>query len=161
MLTINYRDLNHTPFHKHQDPTSFVNCQRILAQLIVYLLRTSSSPLYPIPLPPNTLELLSTLRKTLLDADTVLDVEDRAAELESSENIFQALHAVLLDLWMHPWNPSPYQVDGEKKENPVPDPTIRFLVCTQANRDGSLKDPQHVTGVIAKLVYCMVSRCCS
>ena len=47
--------------------------------------------------------------------------------------------------------------DGEEKENPVPDPTIRFLVCTQTNRDGSIKDPQNVTGVIAKLVYCMVS----
>ena len=152
-----FSDLNHTPFHKHQDRTSFTNCQRILAQLVIFLLRTFDNACYPIPFPQPISLLLAALKRAFLEANPVLQVADAEGGMEVIQNIFKALHALLFALWTQPWTPSPYQVDGEEKENPVPDPTIRFLVCTQANRDGSIKDTQNVTGVIAKLVYCMVS----
>lgn len=157
LLTAFFSDLNHTPFHRHQDQTSFINCQRLLAQLVIFLLRTFDSPEYPIPLPQHILPRLTTLKQAFLNANPVLGLVGAEGEMEVIQNIFKALHALLLAIWTHPWTPTPYEVDGEEKENPVPDPTVRFLVCTQANRDGSIKDPQNVTGVIAKLIYCMVS----
>lgn len=153
---MNFSDLNHTPLHKHQDRSSFVNCQRLLAQLVIFLLRTFDSPLYPIPFPPHVVDLLATLKKALVEANPILDHVEGVGELEAIQSIFKALHPLLLALWMYSWDPSPYQLDGDEKDNPIPDPTVRFIVCTQANQDGSIKDPQNVTGVIAKLVYCMV-----
>ncbi|KAM5542551.1 hypothetical protein V8D89_004010 [Ganoderma adspersum] len=148
-------DLNHTPLHKHQDRTSFVNCQRVLAQLVIFLLRTSDSVSYPIPFSQHISTLLTALKRAFLEANPVLELADEEGGMGVIQNIFKALHALLFALWTQPWAPSPYEVDGEERENPVPDPTVRFLVCTQANRDGSIKDPQNVTGIIAKLVYCM------
>ena len=42
--------------------------------------------------------------------------------------------------------------------NPYPDLTIRFIIHTQVLPDGSLKKPQEVTGIFAKMCYNMVCR---
>ncbi len=156
-LTETYSELNHTPFHKHQDRTSFINCQRLLTQLVLFLLRTFNNPLFPLPLPEHITTLLTTLRNGFLQADRIIGQPEEVEELEVIQNVSKALHALLFALWTQPWVPSSYQVAGEEKENLIPDPTTQFLVCTQANQDGSIKDPHNVTGVIAKMVYCMVS----
>ncbi|TBU54974.1 hypothetical protein BD310DRAFT_826822, partial [Dichomitus squalens] len=127
---------NHTPFHMHQDPSSFTNCQRLLTQLILYLLRTRPSPTHPLPLPNTIVALLDNLIQALDTASLTL-------------------HALLVAIWTTEWIPSPFILDGNVKENPIPDPTVRFIVCTQMNQDGTLKDPRDVTGVLAKLTYCM------
>ncbi len=56
---------------------------------------------------------------------------------------------MMADLWSQPYRPV-----GRTLFN---DPTIRFVIHTQVNPDLSLKDPREVTGVLAKLTYCMVS----
>ena len=75
-----YRNLNHTPFHKHQDPTSFDNCQRLLTQLVLYLLRTQSSPSHIIPLPASITTLLDNLSQAF----------NIASLAEESDNPFSA-----------------------------------------------------------------------
>ena len=153
-----YRNLNHTPFHKHQDPTSFDNCQRLLTQLVLYLLRTQSSPSHIIPLPAPIITLLDNLSQAFNVASLAEESDNPFSAEDPCQKVYDALEALLIGLWTTVWNPTAFIVDNVEHENPIPDPTICFIVCTQMNSDGTVKEPQSVTGVLAKLTYCMVCK---
>ena len=65
------------------------------------------------------------------------------------EDTRDAIHSLLFAVWTRQWPPA--------SDNLFPDPTLRFIIHTQVNRDGSLKKAEEATGVFAKLVYNMVS----
>ncbi len=65
------------------------------------------------------------------------------------DDAIAAIHRLLLALWMREWIPT--------ADNLFPDPTVRFVIHTQVDKDGSLKKAENATGIFAKLVYDMVS----
>lgn len=58
------------------------------------------------------------------------------------------IKSILWQLWTSSYNITPLEH--------FPDPTLRFIIHTQVNQDGSLKPPQQVTGVFAKMTYNIV-----
>ena len=152
--------LNHTPFHKHQDYTSFQNCQRLLTQFYFFLLFTHDHEEFPLPLPDRTMELIGeasgSIERVALVRETGEEWDDPTVDLE--QQAFNDLHALFLHVWTRSWVPSIVKKDdGSEIQDTIPDPTIRFLICTQVNADGSIKSPREATGVLAKLTYIMVS----
>ncbi|KAI0775642.1 hypothetical protein BD413DRAFT_436072, partial [Trametes elegans] len=121
-------DLNHTPFSQHQMGDTLRAYSRLVLQLLCFLLRGEAS----LSLPVSVTKALSGLRHALNE-----DMADVAI----------AIHTLLLTLWTRNWCAT--------QANPFPDPTLRFIIHTQLNHDGSLKGPKDVTGIFAKMVYNM------
>ena len=109
---------------------------RLVVQLLCFLLRTLTSPSYVLVLPSHIHTSLTQLSQL-------------AAHPQSPDVISAAIHLSLFQLWTREWSPT--------QLNPFPDPTLRFVIHTQVNRDGSLKPPKDVTGIFAKMAYNMVS----
>ncbi len=80
-------------------------------------------------------------------------VEIRNEDVNAAEpvNFDEYVKNILLSLWTEKWPLS--------HNNPFSDPTIRFIIHTQINQDGTVKEPREVTGVLAKLTYLMVCEC--
>ena len=57
------------------------------------------------------------------------------------------IHHILTNIWTKVWKRSASLV--------VTDPTEQCLALMTLKRDGSFKEPKHVTTIIAKLEYCM------
>ncbi|TBU36526.1 hypothetical protein BD309DRAFT_1085135, partial [Dichomitus squalens] len=75
-------------------------------------------------------------------------LEKIMAEHERGDDIGSHIHDLFLRLWSSRWM--------VKKNEPFPDPTIRFVMYDQINDDGNgLKGPKDVTGVLSKLQYLM------
>lgn len=70
-----------------------------------------------------------------------------ALQNKDEEAIAQNLQYILMELWGFQWNPS--------QDDPLPDPTIRFLALMSVQRDGSLLEPTQVTPMLAKLERCI------
>lgn len=124
------RDYNHHPFGQHQITDTLRAYTRLVLQLLLLLLRAQDD----LDLPAEVYARVTTLHQTL----------DQGVE-----EAVLAIHQLLLALWMREWTPT--------AGNLFPDPTVRLVIHTQVNADGSLKKPEDVTGVFAKLVYDMVS----
>ena len=129
ILTTLYRDYNHHPFGRHQLDDTLRAYIRLILQLLCFVLRAQATLDLPV-------EVKACL--TALSQSDHFDVEE----------ITSAIHKLLLSLWTREWTPS--------QANQFPDPTIQFVIHTQVNGDGSLKTPEEVTGIFAKLVYDMV-----
>ncbi|KAI0348885.1 hypothetical protein OH77DRAFT_1548212, partial [Trametes cingulata] len=125
---IQTEDLNHTPFSQHQMEDTLRAYSRLVLQLLCFLLRGEAD----LVLPDAVSQALAGLRCSLN-----MEVDDATS----------AIHCLLLALWTQNW--------CSTQANPFPDPTVRFVIHTQLNRDGSLKGPKDVTGIFAKLVYNM------
>ncbi|KAL7278856.1 hypothetical protein ACG7TL_006687 [Trametes sanguinea] len=121
-------DYNHHPFGQHQLNDTLRAYMRLITQLLCLLLCAQPQ----LNLPQDVAQLVDTLRQALS-----LGVEEAK----------EAIHELLLGLWMREWPPS--------AGNLFPDPTLQFVIHTQVNRDGSLKKAEEVTSVFAKLVYDM------
>ncbi|KAH9852007.1 hypothetical protein C2E23DRAFT_860305 [Lenzites betulinus] len=121
-------DYNHHPFGQHQLDGTLRAYMRLVIQLLCFVLRVEEE----LSLPAEVAALVAALRQEL--SEDGLGVES-------------AIHQLLLALWMREWTPS--------EGNLFPDPTVRFVIHTQVRADGSLKKPEEVTGVFAKLVYNM------
>ncbi|KAL1936873.1 hypothetical protein VTO73DRAFT_6213, partial [Trametes versicolor] len=121
-------DFNHQPFARHQAEGTLRAYERLVVQLLLFLLRAGQD----MDLPPDVKAALQALRHGLQG-----DMDDAG----------QAIHQLLLMLWMREWTPT--------VDNLFPDPTVCFVIHTQVNQDGSLKKPESVTGIFAKLVYDM------
>ena len=135
-LYVLHSDLNHTPFGQHQMEGTLAAYSRLVVQLLCFLLRTLTSPSYVLVLPSHIHTSLTQLSQL-------------AAHPQSPDVISAAVHLSLFQLWTREWSPT--------QLNPFPDPTLRFVIHTQVNRDGSLKPPKDVTGIFAKMAYNMVS----
>ena len=111
----------------------------LLTQLVIFLLRISGpNSQYDLALPDSLSNALDVLHEEL----------DSPSPSLSDEDYDDALLTALVELWA-----CRYRSAGRHQFN---DPTIRFIMHTQVNSDLSLKDPHHVTGILAKLTYCMV-----
>ncbi|KAI0628493.1 hypothetical protein C8Q77DRAFT_1220921 [Trametes polyzona] len=121
-------DYNHHPFGRHQLDDTLRAYTRLVLQLVCFLLRAQAE----LDLPAEVEALVVALRQALN---------------QEVEEVMAAIHQLLLGLWMREWTPS--------RVNQFPDPTVRFVIHTQVNADGSLKKPEEVTGVFAKLMYGM------
>lgn len=130
LLILSFSDFNHQPFARHQVEGTLRAYERLVVQLLLFLLRAGQD----MDLPPDVKAALQALRRGLQG-----DMDDAG----------QAIHSLLLALWMREWTPT--------VDNLFPDPTVCFVIHTQVNQDGSLKKPESVTGIFAKLVYDMVS----
>ena len=82
-----------------------------------------------------------------MEVQTCLTALSQCDNLDS-DDLTLAIHKLLLSLWTCEWTPS--------QANQFPDPTVQFVIHTQVNTDGSLKKPEEVTVIFAKLVYGMV-----
>lgn len=114
--------------------------RHLFTRLIIFLLRISDPARgYDMEVSVGLEVASEELRQAALspDAATVHDDHD------------EIIGNMMADLWSQPYRPV-----GRTLFN---DPTIRFVIHTQVNPDLSLKDPREVTGVLAKLTYCMVS----
>ncbi|CDO77783.1 hypothetical protein BN946_scf184604.g1 [Trametes cinnabarina] len=123
-------DYNHHPFGQHQLNDTLRAYMWFIIQLLCLLLHAQPQ----LNLSQDVAQLVNSLRLVLS-----LGVEEAK----------EAIHKLLLSLWMREWPPS--------AGNLFPDPTVQFVIHTQVNCDGSLKKAEEVTGVFAKLVYDMVS----
>ncbi|KAI0628002.1 hypothetical protein C8Q77DRAFT_1068933, partial [Trametes polyzona] len=121
-------DYNHHPFGRHQLDDTLRAYTRLVLQLVCFLLRAEAE----LDLPAEVKALVVALRQALN---------------QEVEGVMAAIHQLLLGLWMREWTPT--------RDNQFPDPTVRFVIHTQVNVDGSLKKPEEVTGVFAKLMYDM------
>ncbi|KAI0629102.1 hypothetical protein C8Q77DRAFT_1161753 [Trametes polyzona] len=121
-------DYNHHPFGRHQLDDTLRAYTRLVLQLVCFLLRAQAE----LDLPAEVEALVVALRQALN---------------QEVEEVMAAIHQLLLGLWMREWTPT--------RDNQFPDPTVRFVIHTQVNADGSLKKPEEVTGVFAKLTYDM------
>ncbi|KAL7284912.1 hypothetical protein ACG7TL_002226 [Trametes sanguinea] len=121
-------DFNHHPFGRHQLEGTMRSYTRLIIQLLCFLLRSQAQ----LQLPEDIKDLLAALTASLQE-----DLMDGAS----------AVHKVLFAIWTREWTPSIY--------NCFPDPTLCFVIHTQVNADGSLKKPEDVTGIFAKLIYNM------
>ncbi|KAI0633912.1 hypothetical protein C8Q77DRAFT_1217292 [Trametes polyzona] len=121
-------DYNHHPFGRHQLDDTLRAYTRLVLQLVCFLLRAEAE----LDLPAEVKALVVALHQALN---------------QEAEEVMAAIHQLLLGLWMREWTPT--------RDNQFPDPTVRFVIHTQVNADGSLKKPEEVTGVFAKLMYDM------
>ena len=98
---------------------------RLLLQLVCFLLRAQAE----LDLPAEVEALVVALRQALN---------------QEVEKVMAAIHQLLLGLWMREWTPT--------RDNQFPDPTVRFVIHTQVNADGSLKKPEVVlsAGIVSK-----------
>ena len=77
-------------------------------------------------------------------SDLVDMVEDQA----DPAHIIQQTHRVLLKMWTTSWPKMPNTTH-------ITNPTEAAPALMTLNQDGSFKEPQDVTVIIAKLEYCM------
>lgn len=136
-LTSNY---NHTPFSQHQVHDSFKAYSRVVVQLIAFVIHASSHSTYQC----GWHDSISTLMQSFA---TEIRNEDVAEHVDFDEYVKN----IILSLWTETWPVS--------HDNPFPDPTICFIIHTQINQDGTIKEPCEVTGILAKLTYLMVCGC--
>ena len=133
-----YRDLTNRPFRQHQGSLTFSQYSRFALRLVSFLMRANELST-PIPLTPE-------LQKLLRDD---IPIHSGPTSNSTPRERHSVVRSLFLALWTACWTPT--------NENLFPDPTIRFILHTQVNLDGSLKPPENVTGVFAKLEYILVS----
>lgn len=137
LIKIPFSDLCHTPFNRHQDPSTPSKYFHLLLQLVAFILRAAETPGFIILHP----DILSIIQNDLAHfpppSATAQDVA------------FPIIRRLFTALWT---KQPPYNPDDE-----FSNPTIRFVIHTQVTPAGALRGPTHVTGVFAKLVYNMVS----
>ena len=69
---------------------------------------------------------------------------DKLVSKETDGSLKPFIHKLLLWVWTSSWI--------VQNNDPVPDPTMRFVMCHQINRDGrGLKGPQDVTDLLIKI----------
>ncbi|KAI0323904.1 hypothetical protein GY45DRAFT_1349651 [Cubamyces sp. BRFM 1775] len=121
-------DYNHHPFGRHQLDDTLRAYIRLVLQLLCFVLRAEAD----LNLPTEVRACLTALSQ---------------CDSHNSDDLTLAIHELLLSLWTREWTPS--------QANQFPDPTLQFVIHTQVNGDRSLKKPEDVTGIFAKLVYGM------
>ncbi|KAI0682834.1 hypothetical protein C8T65DRAFT_750026 [Cerioporus squamosus] len=131
-------ELNHTPFGSHQMSDTRQAYRHLFTRLIIFLLRISDPTRnYDLEIPVGVEGAFEELRQAALSPD--------AANVHDEHDVL--IGNMMAALWSEPYRPV-----GRTLFN---DPTIRFVIHTQVNPDLSLKDPREVTGILAKLTYCM------
>lgn len=123
--------ISNTPFHKHQQETTLADYARPTTALIAMLLRPKTT--YTIPISPSFHNTLSQFLSDLAG--------------DKPDIICSALHQVLNHLWHSVWIPT--------SENPIPDPTQRYLALVSLQHDGGFTEPHRTTGPIAKFEYAL------
>ena len=105
-------------------------------RLVCFLCRIQHNKAYHYTLPNKVASCLDDLKSVLTN------------EEQDDEVILFFVHCLLQTLWMSTWVPTPDKL--------FPDPTLRFIIHTQVEPDGSLSRPEKVTGVFAKMLYLIV-----
>ena len=136
-----YSDYNHTPFGQHQVQDSFKAYSRLIVQFFAFLIRAATHPTYNHGFDETLCITLAAVEESVRYEDVNINGPDQD----------QMIGNVLVELWTQKYPVTP--------ENLFPDPTIRFIMHTQVNADGTLKDPREVTGILAKFTYIMVRTC--
>lgn len=125
------RGVNNTPFHPHQEETTFYQYLNTITRLLGMFWQMKDHPSYYLPLP-------DTVTKALTRYFTVL---------ETDESDHDPLHDVFMSIWRYHWPITP--------NNTIPDPTHRLLVLMSLQPDGGHKDPSKMTQPIAHLKYAL------
>ncbi|KAH7918103.1 hypothetical protein BV22DRAFT_985743, partial [Leucogyrophana mollusca] len=129
--------ISNTPLHKHQEASTIKAYIFPAVSLLSMLLRLDGQEAYDLPLSEELEEATEALASDL--------AEEREARLSDS------LHSVFMALWTRKWT--------RTEANKVPCPTERALALLTLERDGSYKEPKDVTGIIAKLEWCIRFAC--
>ncbi|KAG2047860.1 P-loop containing nucleoside triphosphate hydrolase protein, partial [Suillus hirtellus] len=128
--------ISNTPFHKHQQQETMQRYLYPIVALLSMLIRSNPAEPYNIPMPDH-------LEKLLDDLDLSVAQDSHIDEGTITGNI----HRIFMCLWQTKWERTDI--------NPIPDPTERCIALLTLQKDGSFKEPQDVTGIIAKDEYCM------
>ncbi|KAI6139187.1 hypothetical protein BKA82DRAFT_4365200 [Pisolithus tinctorius] len=123
--------ISNTPFHKHLHEATMKQYIIPVVALLAMLIRQQHAGGSFSGSNPNIMELLAVLR-----------MGD-----EEGPEALQIIHQLLFEVWSTAWKP---QGEGE-----IVDPTERCLALLTLGEDGGFKEPHLVTGIIAKLEYCM------
>ncbi len=110
-------------------PTTLLAYGKILEEFVAMLLREQGDykTIYPVEL-KNRITAL----KTKLEAEISQDIQD-------------SIHAILFFIWSRSWSIT--------ADNPLPDPTERFIMLKSLKEDKSHSQPAQMTGLLAKLKY--------
>ncbi|RPD52088.1 hypothetical protein L227DRAFT_477938, partial [Lentinus tigrinus ALCF2SS1-6] len=131
-------EFNHTPFGPHQMGDTQQAYRQLFTQFIIFLIRIADSTSnYDLKLPVDVQEALQEFQQLALTP---------TASYQAS-GVQEFICNILIALWTKTYPPV-----GRTLFN---DPTIRFIMHTQVKPDLSLKDPHQVTGILAKMTYCM------
>ncbi|KAI6140236.1 hypothetical protein BKA82DRAFT_4363753 [Pisolithus tinctorius] len=123
--------ISNTPFHKHLHEATMKQYIIPVVALLAMLIRQQHAGGSFSGSNPNIMELLA-----------VLCMGD-----EEGPEALQIIHQLLFEVWSTAWKPQ-----GERE---IVDPTERCLALLTLGEDGGFKEPHLVTGIIAKLEYCM------
>ncbi|KIN94793.1 hypothetical protein M404DRAFT_34732 [Pisolithus tinctorius Marx 270] len=123
--------ISNTPFHKHLHEATMKQYIIPVVALLAMLIRQQHAGGSFSGSNPNIMELLAVLR-----------MGD-----EEGPEALQIIHQLLFEVWSTAWKPQ-----GERE---IVDPTERCLALLTLGEDGGFKEPHLVTGIIAKLEYCM------
>jgi len=130
-----YRGINNTPLHRHQEAATLKAYIRQVVALLAMLIRTDEDQAYHIPFPAS-------LQRA---------IQDLKGSLQNEDGIMGSLHGVLTEVWMVNWI--------KTADNPIPCPTERLIALQTLDADGGHKEPKLVTGLLAKLEYCIRLAC--
>ena len=108
-----------------------------MKRFVLFLLRVVALPQL-ITLPPSIRDILCNKAPSLI----------RNTNHHNSPQCLGLVRELLLQLWTTTWPVS--QADS------FPDPTLRFIIHTQARPDGSIALPHQATPLFSKFFYMMV-----
>ncbi|KAF7778931.1 hypothetical protein Agabi119p4_3276 [Agaricus bisporus var. burnettii] len=126
--------ISNDPFHAHQKSGTIHKYIHEVVRLLSFLLLDTSNP-YKLPLPTFVKEAIETLRSTA------------AIPGLPSSSFAPLIQKVLYSLWGTQWRPS--------AQNPVGDPTMCFVMLSSLKANLSWCHPKDITGLLAKLTYCI------
>ncbi|KAA1479881.1 hypothetical protein DENSPDRAFT_902459, partial [Dentipellis sp. KUC8613] len=126
--------INNTPFHRHQNEET-LDTYAIEVYHLVHMLLKARQVGYSLP--------------TSDDLDETMEILQEALQEQEQDivKIAPAILDVLMALWQESW------LKNHAKN--IPDPTICYIALSQLLPSGAIADVQQVTGVLAKLQYCM------
>ncbi|KAF7799525.1 hypothetical protein EIP86_010762, partial [Pleurotus ostreatoroseus] len=121
-------DLNNQPFGPLSYDSSKIKYASTLESFLAMLLRSQES--WITPFHEDLITTLDTLRTSLNTPDIPLE---------------EPIDHVLRCLWHYEWCSS--------DENPIPDPTVRYIILKLLNKDGSFAELDNLTPMLAKFKH--------
>ncbi|KAF8416465.1 hypothetical protein L210DRAFT_3511762 [Boletus edulis BED1] len=134
--------ISNTPLHRHMLDKTMAEYVRPVVALLVMLTKTGSSA------DPEVNQAIHRL------ADALQNTSHHDPDHPRKGLLSKHIHNLLTAVWTKAWKHDRKEATA-KKPFTIVDPTERCLALMTLKSDGSLKEPKHVTTIIAKLEYCM------